>query len=557
MVEVVIGERVVNKAGEAGTIVSFNDEYIHVEFQARTGVLQRNAFEEGFLSYENADLQSKVRDSIAQAKIDKENEAKELAVSREKSPEERKLVVAKSHSTTADIRFESTSLRLNAAKVTFNSVRVGDKDIIQRIFDECDQDTMSLYESFNPKMEYPKYTSQSRSKYCVGFLCKYSGTYVFRVFSRNDVYKRRKTDGITVMKSDTTEIFRTLRVNGRDYFFTKNLSYSMGYLHNHTLYNNWHVSQFGAGVMLNEVIRSCDCKYLNDYIAANDIECLQYVRLLLPALHDNKAEIVFKNRLFSSTYRIEDISGYLNEFTSKQIDFASKNNVVNALPIIQLHGIYDLDVLRNMESIMKKRRFGRSTYDHLEYYVQRKFHQDSSDLYKKIINFLKKVDYFDAALYDDYICEIFQCAGTTLDDFFDKNYVERHQTMLAERMVRVTETEAKEYEKTAKELSWIDRQENEFFIIVPKKISDFKYEGEVQHNCVYTCRYYHRVAMRQSIVVFLRRKIDCPYVTVEFDYETFDVLQAYGKYNRSIDPLLYEYIAQLGRTLNYERFSQQ
>ena len=39
--------------------------------------------------------------------------------------------------------------------------------------------------SFIPKMEYPKYTAHSRSKYCVGFLTKYSDVYVLRVFSRN------------------------------------------------------------------------------------------------------------------------------------------------------------------------------------------------------------------------------------------------------------------------------------------------------------------------------------------------------------------------------------
>ena len=43
------------------------------------------------------------------------------------------------------------------------------------------------------------------------------------------------------------------------------------------------------------------------------------------------------------------------------------------------------------------------------------------------------------------------------------------------------------------------------------------------------------------------------YVTIEFDYETFDVLQAYGKYNRVLERSLYCYIVGLGRRLCRER----
>ena len=86
---------------------------------------------------------------------------------------------------------------------------------------------------------------------------------------------------------------------------------------------------------------------------------------------------------------------------------------------------------------------------------------------------------------------------------------------------------------------------NGYFIKIPKNISEFKYEGEKQHNCVYANGYYEKVINRQSIVVFLRKETDVPYVTIEFDYETFEVLQAYGKYNQKIDDNLYQYIVDL------------
>ena len=48
---------------------------------------------------------------------------------------------------------------------------------------------------------------------------------------------------------------------------------------------------------------------------------------------------------------------------------------------------------------------------------------------------------------------------------------------------------------------------------------------------------------------------DEQYVTV--DYETFEVLQAYGKYNSDIDDELYNYIVNLGKRLKFEMLSQQ
>jgi SPP1 family predicted phage head-tail adaptor len=59
-------------------------------------------------------------------------------------------------------------------------------------------------------------------------------------------------------------------------------------------------------------------------------------------------------------------------------------------------------------------------------------------------------------------------------------------------------------------------------------------EGMMQHNCVYSNRYYARVIAKRSIVVFLRKEENTSFVTIEFDYETFEVSQALGKYNRRI-----------------------
>ncbi len=557
MANIIIGEKVVNKARETGEIVSFDDKYITVEYKNRTAKVQLNAFDLGILKYENLDLQNKVNESIEQAKIEEAHEAERVDV--EKVQEERRLVESKTSGMYSQIQYESISLRLDPVSINFNSLEEKELEkLIRDVFKECDNNTREVYDSFNPKMEYPKMTSRSRTRYTVGFLCKYINTYVFRVFTRHDTYKKRVRTGITVLESDTTEIFRILYINGKYYYFTKDIELSYGDYRNTSQFNRWHISYLNIkNILLNEVIRLCDCKYLNDYISEQNTPCYQYTKLLMPALYDNKVEILFKNKQFLSTYYIEDIADYLAPFSSKQIDFACKNNVINALPAIKRCGCYDVEILKHMAGVMGKARWSSTYYLLEDAFKERGF--DYSGLHKMLIDFIKKSKDFDAALYHDYIRMLVAYPGLTVGDFFDKNYIQRHDEMHADRWRNVyySRNVDKKYKSAAKALSWIDREENGYFIIVPKTIFDIRLEGEEQHNCVYKSGYYERVIAKQSIVVFLRKEKDKSYVTIEFDYENFDVLQAYGKFNQKLDPELREYIVELGKRLYAERINLQ
>jgi hypothetical protein len=55
--------------------------------------------------------------------------------------------------------------------------------------------------------------------------------------------------------------------------------------------------------------------------------------------------------------------------------------------------------------------------------------------------------------------------------------------------------------------------------------------------------------------VFLRKEKYTPYVTIEYDYTTFEVVQARGKFDYDIEqePELYQYIVDLGKKLYHER----
>ena len=181
---------------------------------------------------------------------------------------------------------------------------------------------------------------------------------------------------------------------------------------------------------------------------------------------------------------------------------------------------------------------------------------DVSVLNKKLVSFLRslrKNEIFDPVIYGEYISEIARNPHLTMDDAFDKDYHDRHWEMMQEKYVYYTRATENQYAQAAAELSWIDREENDYHIIVPKSIEEFKYEGQTQHICVFSMEYFKDVINQESIIVFLRKTKETPYVTIEFDYNTFEVRQARGKYNSNLGDELYEYIVDLGKRLYEER----
>lgn len=552
MAEVIVNEKVSNKQGESGTITAFDGRYIIVEFSTQSIKYRADAFEKGFLRYESAGAQAAIDDRISEEK--QKEEAKRKAA--ETAADARRRVQAELSRTHFNVAVLSAVFRLDPAPITLGAVRKKDQDIVKAVFAECDKETEELYNSIRPDMSYLRHGSHQRSKYCAAFLCQYLDTYVLRVFSRNDAYSRTAQGAVTIQESDATEVLRVLQVNGKTYYFSKNLIPGGDSLVNTKAHKSWHVSNLDTHLILDQVIRLCDCKYLNDAVACENVDCLPYAKLLILALCNNKAEIVFKHKLFNEAYRIENFQAYLEEYTSKQIDFACKNKVLNSLPVIKRCGIQDVEILRNMEQIMRKRRSGASIYNSLERYLTR-LGEDCTDLIQKLVRFLKKVPRFDAQIYFDYIDEIVDRPDTTADTFFVKDYIDRHDIILREKWIQCSVSEKEAYRQVAASLSWIDREENDYFILVPKTIDEFREEGQMQHNCVYTNRYYRDVIKKESIIVFLRRNKAISYVTIEYDYETFDVWQARTKRNDPVDPELYQYIVDLGQRLRYEMYSQQ
>ena len=574
MTDIIVGEKVKNNLKETGTIISFDGKTIVVQYEKRVAKLQSDAFEKGFIKYENAGLQNEIDEGLRKVEEAKKQEAEKQRLTKERLKEACRIMEEQAP---VGVKFNSVSIRLDPAGASLSSIKRKHKDLVQRIFDECDKDIDSFYDAFKPSMKYitPQpgvtrthtyfervYEPQDsrptyyRSRYCTGFLTKYFDTYVLRVFSRNDVYTPGVIGGFTVTSSDITEILRIICVDGETYFLSKNLSCDGLKYKNTTLYKKWQSSSYVDLVVLDEVIRNCDCKYLNDHINVKDVNCFSYVRLLTASLYNNKAEILFKNNMFSSITDIENINDYLEEFSSKQIDFASKNNVVRALPFIKSCGLFEIDILKKLEVFMTKRK-NVSMYNTLtQLFEQHAF--DLSVLDKKLVDFLRKVENLNFALYMDYLRCLAPNPGITVDDIFDKDYEDRHLDMMHDkRNVNYSSKTKNEYIQIAQELSWIDRQENGYYIIIPKTIPEFEYEGQIQNNCVYGMGYFLNVINRESIIVFLRKEKNKPFVTIEFDYDTFEVYQAFKKYNLPIDAELHKYIVDLGKQLKLEMQSRE
>ena len=183
---------------------------------------------------------------------------------------------------------------------------------------------------------------------------------------------------------------------------------------------------------------------------------------------------------------------------------------------------------------------------------------DLAVLDQKLIRFLKKEDaLFDLPSYTEYMRELLNIPDVTVKDIFDKDYQDRAYVLMMDRSVWYSKETSNQYEQIAQELSWINREENGYYIFVPKTIPEFKNEGQKQNICVYFGEFYLKVINHESIIVFLRKEIDKPFVTIEYDYETFEVIQDRKKFNQNPDDELHQFIVDLGKRLRLEMLSRE
>lgn len=77
-------------------------------------------------------------------------------------------------------------------------------------------------------------------------------------------------------------------------------------------------------------------------------------------------------------------------------------------------------------------------------------------------------------------------------------------------------------------------ENNDYIVIIPNTVEQYKEEATNQHNCVFSC-YMERVANKTTNVVFIRKKeeINNSYITCEID-NNYNIKQYLTKYNNCV-----------------------
>lgn len=73
--------------------------------------------------------------------------------------------------------------------------------------------------------------------------------------------------------------------------------------------------------------------------------------------------------------------------------------------------------------------------------------------------------------------------------------------------------------------------DGQFFVTVLKTLEEYRLEGERQHHCVYSNRYYGK---KDSIILSARllESPETPVETIELSLRNWQIIQCYGKFNK-------------------------
>lgn len=417
MIQSFIGERVQNRNGEIGTIVSFDGQYLTVDFPGHTAILLHNAFEQGFLHMENAAQQARIQAAITQAQQNYPSRQPSIA---DIEAEAQRLARAQIASQTTDF--------------DLSSVPRADQALVQSIFLCCQQENDAIHAALDEQMEYPQYTScvpSASVTYHFGVLSQYFDSYVFRVFSRTDIYTKFLVGGVNVLESNTFEHLRILQLHGKKYIFSQN---AIAPGQQPPTEPAWHRERkISKNLPLQRVIITCDCASMNQDFANLHLPVgvNEFSHLLFLALTDSKAYILWKHQAFHYAYGIKQLAEHLRHFTHTQIDFACRHNVLHTLPFIHSYNIGDVDALKRLESLLQIDKKGNNLY----MLLQQRYGQmviDPLPFNHALIQFLQRVEVFDVSAFVEYLHKKLLGSSLSLEpflrneEFFAEDYWKEH-----------------------------------------------------------------------------------------------------------------------------------
>lgn len=156
---------------------------------------------------------------------------------------------------------------------------------------------------------------------------------------------------------------------------------------------------------------------------------------------------------------------------------------------------------------------------------------------EKLVKYIKDKN-ISSSLYNDYIVAC-DWLGLDLSDtkvLFPKDfhkwhdeYTKQYARYKSKEKEKENQELNKKLNKIAKKYSFIE-QEKDFFVILAKSKEDLIYEGEVLKHCVGRMNYDTKILNGKSLICFIRKKIDEPYLTCELKVgeNKLDVVQLYG-----------------------------
>lgn len=176
----------------------------------------------------------------------------------------------------------------------------------------------------------------------------------------------------------------------------------------------------------------------------------------------------------------------------------------------------------------------------------------------RAVNYVEKHSEHDKHLilgtWKDYInqCEYLglnleQSAVLYPRNLFDKHdeYTKIIQAMKNEKIIKRFSTKTKYWSNK------LNYSKGKFSVKVAESIDAMKFEGESHGHCVGS--YGARVASKNMIILFIRKKDDKPYFTVELNLLTLEVVQIQGKSRRSPTKQINSFIKEWQSIIRHNR----
>lgn len=282
-----------------------------------------------------------------------------------------------------------------------------------------------------------------------------------------------------------------------------------------------------------------------------DVDFINYIKVYRK---HPEAEMLMKLKFYRMVFD-ENTYKYLSDNHFKKWLFAHKDEITSTTSFTYCKNAYKRNV--SVES------YTGSLIDRI--CIGRQLSNMNKNAYKLALKYIDqehlnsylKEQKVDPASYGDYIQAV-EYLKLDLSDtkvLKPKNFWEMHHLYIPQYEEHKREIEHKANEKkyrsisekmkeTAKKIMFVEQQSKDFTTILAKSKADLIDEGEALHHCVGRMYYDEKQASGTTAIVFLRKTNDInkPFVTIELDLKSFEVLQCYAEHDSKPDEQVMNYV---------------